>query len=458
MSCRLTPILPTSLAPAILDRRVHVRAVRGEPAVRDFLLGGAAVEALGSNNWVVDGTMTASGKPLLANDPHLGTHLPSTLVSRAHVRAAISTSSARTLPGTPAVALGRNRFIAWGATNVAADVQDLYRERLDADRHGSPSSKARRSRCGRSPKPSPSKAAPPVHVNVRITRHGPLVSDAINANNAAQSTARRSRRRSSRSRSAGPRSIPRTRRSRRSCKVNEAHNWTRVHRRAAPTSSSRRRTSSTPTSTATSATTRPDTFRFARTGDGSQPADGWTGDAEWTGWVPFDELPHVSRSAGALHRHGQQSSGARRLPATCSALEWTEPYRAQRITDLLRPPDDPAPCGSSRRTISRASRRTRVSLHAKALLPLLLAHAHPDDARDRQALDLLAIVELRRARRQRGAPAIFQAWFLRAGAGARRATSSARSSPTTYGGKFSFVTRFVDQHTRRERLPHGATM
>ena len=45
---------------------------------------------------------------------------------------ATSTSSARTLPGTPAVALGRNRFIAWGATNVAADVQDLYREHLDA--------------------------------------------------------------------------------------------------------------------------------------------------------------------------------------------------------------------------------------------------------------------------------------------------------------------------------------
>ena len=51
-----------------------------------------------------------------------------------------------TLPGTPAVAIGRNRFIAWGATNVAADVEDLYRERLDRDRDASPSSAARRSR------------------------------------------------------------------------------------------------------------------------------------------------------------------------------------------------------------------------------------------------------------------------------------------------------------------------
>ena len=50
-----------------------------------------------------------------------------------------------TLPGTPAVAIGRNRYIAWGETNVAADVQDLYRERLDAT-GTTPSSAARRSR------------------------------------------------------------------------------------------------------------------------------------------------------------------------------------------------------------------------------------------------------------------------------------------------------------------------
>ena len=117
----------------------------GDPAVRDFLLGGATTEALGSNNWVVDGTLTASGKPLLANDPHLGARLPSTWYL-AHVSAGDFDVIGATLPGAPAVALGRNRFIAWGATNVAADVEDLYRERLDAT-GPSPSSAACRSRC-----------------------------------------------------------------------------------------------------------------------------------------------------------------------------------------------------------------------------------------------------------------------------------------------------------------------
>jgi len=102
----------------------------GDPAVRDFLTG-ASTEGLGSNNWVVDGTLTASGKPLLANDPHLGTRLPSTWYL-AHMSAPDFDVIGGTFPGIPAVALGRNRFIAWGATNVAADVQDLYREHLDA--------------------------------------------------------------------------------------------------------------------------------------------------------------------------------------------------------------------------------------------------------------------------------------------------------------------------------------
>ena len=86
--------------------------------------------ALGSNNWVVDGTMTASGKPLLANDPHLGAQIPS-LWYLAHLSAGDFDVIGATLPGAPAIAIGRNRFIAWGETNVMADVQDLFRERLD---------------------------------------------------------------------------------------------------------------------------------------------------------------------------------------------------------------------------------------------------------------------------------------------------------------------------------------
>src|SRR5262249_6184897 len=87
--------------------------------------------ALGSNNWVVDGTLTTSGKPMLANDPHLDAQIPS-LWYLAHISGGDFDAIGATLPGAPAVVIGRNKYIAWGETNVMGDVQDLYAERLDA--------------------------------------------------------------------------------------------------------------------------------------------------------------------------------------------------------------------------------------------------------------------------------------------------------------------------------------
>ena len=153
----------------------------GVPQAADFLLGGATTESLGSNNWVVDGTRTASGKPLLANDPHLGTRVPSTWYL-AHMSAPDFDVIGATLPGAPAVALGRNRFIAWGATNVAADVEDLYLEHLNADGTATEFQGAM-TPVTTVPETITIRGAAAVQLSVRVTRHGPLVSDAINANN-----------------------------------------------------------------------------------------------------------------------------------------------------------------------------------------------------------------------------------------------------------------------------------
>lgn len=80
---------------------------------------------LGSNNWVVSGSRTESGKPLLANDPHLGFQAPS-LWYLADIKGDTISAIGATLPGVPGVVLGRNEKIAWGATNTAPDTQDLF--------------------------------------------------------------------------------------------------------------------------------------------------------------------------------------------------------------------------------------------------------------------------------------------------------------------------------------------
>lgn len=90
-------------------------------------------ELVGSNNWVVHGDRTATGKPLLANDPHLGLQAPS-LWYEAHivVPGALDVAGV-TLPGLPGILLGHTDQIAWGFTNVGVDVLDLFVEKLNPD-------------------------------------------------------------------------------------------------------------------------------------------------------------------------------------------------------------------------------------------------------------------------------------------------------------------------------------
>jgi penicillin amidase len=94
------------------------------------------VEGKGSNNWVVAGSRSATGKPLLANDPHLGLSAPA-IWYFARLQAPGTEGKpgmdviGATLPGTPFVVLGRTADVAWGFTNTGPDVQDLYLEQIN---------------------------------------------------------------------------------------------------------------------------------------------------------------------------------------------------------------------------------------------------------------------------------------------------------------------------------------
>src|SRR5205085_5132214 len=134
------------------------------------------LEGVGSNNWVVSGTHTQSGKPLLANDPHLALSAPA-IWYFAHIHAPELNAIGATVPGVPGVLLGRNERIAWSATNTGPDVQDLYLERLDAAaRYRTPDGwrefETRREIIR-------VKGAPEVELTVRASRHGPVISDVV---------------------------------------------------------------------------------------------------------------------------------------------------------------------------------------------------------------------------------------------------------------------------------------
>jgi penicillin amidase len=108
-------------------------------AMAGFDSGGGLVgdHGVGSNDWVISGAHTASGKPILANDPHLGFGMPSVwIINGLHCRSLGTICPWNVVgvsfPGAPAVVLGHNARIAWGATNVNPDTQDLFLEKVDA--------------------------------------------------------------------------------------------------------------------------------------------------------------------------------------------------------------------------------------------------------------------------------------------------------------------------------------
>jgi penicillin G amidase len=355
--------------------------------------------ALGSNNWVVDGTMTASGKPLLANDPHLEAQIPS-LWYLAHLSAGDFDAIGATLPGAPAIVIGRNRRIAWGETNVMGDVQDLYQERLDAT--------GTRAEFRGTLEPLrivnetiAVKGAAPVTLAVRISRHGPLISDAINANNAESKKT--------------PKPAPLEPLAFRwtaldpddptvtaVLRVNESRNWNEF--------TAALRDFAVPAQNFVYADVdghigyyAPGRFPIRSGGSGAMVSEGWTGNAEWTGWIPFDELPHTYDPP----EHFVVSANDKAVPpayANGIGGEWSEPYRAQRIVERLRQ--------KPQLTVDDfvSIQADTFSLHAKALLPILLERVHPIDAADARAVSILRQWNLD-ARADQAAPAVFQAWY-----------------------------------------------
>jgi penicillin amidase len=143
---------------------------------------GTGVDGTGSNNWVVDGTKSVTGKPVLANDPHLGVQNPS-IWYQVH----LSTRDGRYdvagfgFAGAPGVVTGHNRDIAWGVTNASTDVQDLFIERMDDAHPGQYLTPDGWQPIEYLTETIEVKGGETITHTVRITRHGPILSDALKA-------------------------------------------------------------------------------------------------------------------------------------------------------------------------------------------------------------------------------------------------------------------------------------
>lgn len=305
---------------AILNALSEIREITNKSLER---IGLYEPDRAVSNNWVVSGARSSTGRPILANDPHLPAVVPS-IWHMAHLSMPGLRVAGVIAPGAPGIILGHNEQIAWGATNLDPDVQDLYLEKFDKDNPrkymtptGWQEAEIRHEEI-KIRKSFTDTGTESEFVDITVTRHGPIIFEVNGARYALRWTA------------LDPKAVEFDA----FYDINRASNWkefqSALSRYEGPTQN----------------------FVYAdkgghigyygagkvpirKSGDGSVPYDGTTDAGEWTSFIPFAQLPHVADPPeGMIVTANQRVVG--RSYKYFLTHEWSTPYRARRIFDLLK--------------------------------------------------------------------------------------------------------------------------
>ncbi|KGM08841.1 penicillin acylase family protein [Cellulomonas carbonis] len=380
-------LLGEDLEDALERTRVALEAV-------PHLLGEG--EGIGSNSWVVSGEHTASGLPVLANDPHLSISAPGIFTQVGlHCRSVGPECpfdvAGYSFAGFPGVVIGHNADLAWGLTNLGADVTDFFLERTDAE-EGTYERDGEQLPLRVRTEVIEVNGGEPVEIEVRSTEHGPIVSDVLDVG--------------------GVRSTPTAQGARRSTtEVSLA--WTALEPGRTAEAVFALNTAATPEDVAAAAAlfeVPSQNIVFATTDgrigyqapgriplrarvpespvptDGTWPRPGWDSRYDWQGWVPAAEMPAVVDPAeGFLVAANQAVTPAGAGPFL--AHDWDMGYRSQRIRTLLQEAiaaGEPIDVAATQRM-----QTDDWSPYAEALVPSLLAAPVGDDF-TREGVELLA--------------------------------------------------------------------
>lgn len=273
---------------------------------------------LASNEWVVSGAHSVTGKPLLANDPHLDFQAP-ILWYLASISAPGLELDGATVPGTPFLILGHNTHIAWGMTTTTSDTEDLFIEKAEGTGYSTPDG----------PKPFIERqeiikihGAPDSPITIRETRHGPVISDVLGRQAEGRILALSSS-------ALQPDDLT----AQALYRVSHAANWQEfldaLREFHAP-----QQNIAYADGDGHIGWIAPGLVPLRAKGDGTLPQPGWTGEFDWKGWIPFSGLPQILDPPSGIIVNANNKPVPDSYPYLLAAT-WPEGYRAQRITQLL---------------------------------------------------------------------------------------------------------------------------
>jgi penicillin G amidase len=273
------------------------------------------VVPIGSNNWVISGAHTVSGKPLLASDMHLGHQMPN-LWYEVHLHSGDFDVAGVSLPGHPFVIVGHNRSIAWGFTNIGPTVEDAYIETFnDAGQYLTPEGwkdPAHRHEVIHV------KGAPDIQIDVQLTRHGPIVTEL--ADGESRKIALRW------TLFDGIRNP--------FFRVNSAQNWQQFRQALSEFDAPGQNVvyADVDGNIGYQATGK---IPIRAAGDGSLPVSGSDNAHEWIGYIPFDKMPSVMNPSSGIIATANGRITPDKYPFSIST-EWEAPWRTDRIYRVLQ--------------------------------------------------------------------------------------------------------------------------
>ena len=379
----------TELLRAAIEERLGPAAVgtllpplpADPPSVAAGSLGGRLLDDLprpksqGSNDWVVAGSWTRSGAPLLANDPHLLAQQPGAWIEM-HLRAPGYEARGVALPFSPGILLGTTAHHAWGVTNVTGDVQDLYLERLNEDGTAAQHDGVWEPLTLHREEIHIRGTAEPLVVEVRETRHGPILESALEGVRDPEYV------------ELGPTETYALRWTGLECGIRPslvleaaAAGSFEEFRRAAWSLECPGQNFVYADVDGTIGYQCTGRFPVRRGGDGTSPVPGWTDEHEWDGWIPFEELPWaVDPERGHLVTANNRIHGSD-YPHLIGH-DFHTSYRVRRIIERLQ-----ARMTHDVESLAAIQVDT-VSIPARTTLPLLLV-VEPRTDDERRAMGLL---------------------------------------------------------------------
>lgn len=319
----------------------------------------------GSNNWVVSGAHTVTGKPLLSNDMHLGHQMPN-LWYEAHLHAGNFNVVGVTLPGMPYVVVGHNQRIAWGFTNVGPAVTDVYIENFNAQgEYQTPTGWMRPEHRIETIRV---KGHPDVSVDVTLTRHGPIITELVPGE---------TRQLALRWTLYDGLHMP-------FFDADSAQNWQGFRHAFAQLEAPGQNVvyADVDGNIGYQATGK---VPIRAAGDGSLPVGGADNAHEWVSYIPFDKLPSVYNPPSGIIATANGRITPDDYPYSIS-MEWSAPWRAARIYHVLE----------SGRQFSAADMlaletdiQSEPDLFAAERFVYAVDHTSNPSARMKQAADLL---------------------------------------------------------------------